>query len=192
MIKRIIWLIVFSASLTCLLFLVSNVDAATHDVVILGWSTNSNNSDVFPEPLSIKGANDNFNPMVWIFNDGSTRNLLEFKFTVPQNYVDTAQFVIVWFTDATSTNDVAWDIDYRATGVGESADQSSDQENIASLDTASGTAFLWQRLVITATDGNFAAGDIVSGQIIRDLTDANDDIVNEVILYELYFEYNDV
>jgi len=176
------------------LLLVVSVNAATHRVIILGWSTHSNNSDVFPEPSSIKFTNDIAPHLVWIFNDTATRDSLSFKFTIPQNYVGTGQFVIAWTSTATS-GDVEWDIDYRAVGGNdtESMDQATFQEQLtANNDTAPSAALERMIFTITATDGNFAAGDIVMGQLYRDGTDAGDTIAAAIILLELYFEYNDV
>ena len=179
----------------CFLFFVPSIaPAATHRVVMLGSGTYSNNSDVYPEPSSIQFTNSIAPTMVWIFNDTSVRDSLSFRFTVPQNYVDTAQFVIAWTTVVTGASDVEWDIDYRAHGGNdtESMDQATFQETLSgNNDTAPSAALERMVFTITATDGNFAAGDIVTGQIYRDGSDAGDTISDEVILLELYFEYND-
>lgn len=156
---------------------------------ILGFSTKPDSSgDVFPEPQSVKGSNDFFDELVYIFNDTSTKIGLYGSFEVPQNYVGGAKFVVAWDTTATS-GDVEWDFDYRAVAAGESVDQATAQEALNQNDTAGGSAHLLQVAELTATAGNFAAGDLVQFIIYRDGVDAGDTIAAAVRVHGLQFEW---
>lgn len=170
---------------------------ATHRLPILGWATNPDSSgDVYFEPADIKGTNDFFKGMVLVFNDTSNDDEVFGRFTVPQNYVDTANLVIIWTTTAT-TGDVEFGFAYRAVGGNdaESLDQSSAQESLLSgnNDTAPSAANERMEYTIALTDGNFAAGDTVQFIFSREGADAGsgDTIAAAVRIYDLYFEYND-
>lgn len=167
---------------------------ATHRIPILGFNTVPDTSgDVFFEPYTIKATNDVWGYLVAIFNDTAARDGLRGAFTVPQNYVGTANLVIIWTTTAT-TGDVEWDFDYRAVGGNdtESLDQSGTQESVNGNDTAPSATDERMEFTIALTDGNFAVGDLVQFEFFRDGTDGGDGISAAVQLHALYFEYNDV
>jgi len=171
----------------------TNVFSATHRVPIIGWAAVPEISgDVFFEPYTVKATNDLFGRMVLIFNDTATKDSLMGGFTVPQNYVGTANLVIVWTSTAT-TGDVEWDFSYRAVGGNdtESLDQSSYQQEVNSNDTAPSATDERMEITIALTDGNFVAGDNVQFTFSRDGTDGGDGMAAAAILFELYFEYND-
>tara|TARA_R100001244_G_scaffold40818_3_gene36723 strand:- start:1265 stop:1762 length:498 start_codon:yes stop_codon:yes gene_type:complete len=162
---------------------------ATFRMSILGFSTKPDSSgDVFPEPQSVKGTNDFFDQLVYIFNDSGTKIGLYGSFEVPENYVGGAKFVPAWDTTATS-GDVEWDIDYRAVAAGESVDQATAQEALNQNDTAGGSAHLLQVAELSATAGNFSPGDLVQYIIYRDGVDAGDTIAASVRLLKLNFEW---
>jgi len=164
---------------------------ATFELPILGHSTRPDSSgDVFPEPNSVKGTNDFFDELVWVFNDTSTKIGLYGSFRVPQNYSSGASFITSWKTTATS-GDIEWDLSYRAVATGESLDQATAQEALNQNDTAGGSANLRQDAELSATDSNFTAGDIVQFILYRDGTDAGDTISAAVTLHELVFKYLD-
>jgi len=173
---------------------IGSVSGATFRVPILGWATVPEGSgDVFFEPYDVKATNDVWDRLIVVFTDTAERDALHGSFTVPQNYVGTANIVIVWTCIATS-GDVEWDFDYRAVGGNdaESFDQSGTQEALNNNnDTAPSAAHERMEFTVSATDANFAAGDNVSFTLFRDGTDAGDTISDNVLLFEIYFEYND-
>lgn len=172
----------------------TSVFADTHRISILGWSTLPDETgNVFFETYTVQATNDVWGNLVAIYNDGSTRNGIRFLFTVPKNYVGTANLVIVWTSTAT-TGDVEWDLDYRAVGGNdtESFDQTGTQESVNANDTAPSAAHERMEITIALTDANFSVDDTVLGELFRDLTDAGDTIADEVILFAVYFEYNDI
>ncbi len=167
---------------------------ATHRISMLnGFSMPDTSGEVYLEPYVINATNDFWSPLIWIFEDGSTKTGLHGIFTVPQNYVDTANLVIIWTTTATS-GDVEWDFDYRAVGGNdaESLDQATAQEAITGQnDTAPSATDERMEFVIALTDSNFAAGDTVTFVLSRDKSDAGDGISADVMLFEAMFEYAD-
>ena len=173
---------------------------ATHRVPILGWQTVPDTSgDVFFEPFSIKATNDLWEHLVCVFNDTSTRIGLHGAFNVPENYVGTANVVIVWSTIATS-GDAEWDFDYRTTAKGNQStsppilDTSAVEQTVNANDTVTNTGVTdWDRheLSIALTDGNFAGGDLAQFTLFRDGTDSGDTISDAIVLFDLYFEYAD-
>lgn len=166
---------------------------ATHRINILGASTTPDTSgDVFFEPYTIKATNDVWGYLIIVFNDTATRIGLRGSFIVPQNYVDTANLIILWTTTATAN---AWeaDFDYRAVGGNdtESLDQSGTQESVNAADTAPSATDERMERSISLTDGNFSPGDIVQFEFFRDGTDGGDTIAAAVQVHALLFEYND-
>jgi hypothetical protein len=169
---------------------------ATHRMSILGGGANPSGGTagaVFPEPASIKQTNDLGNPLIWIFNDPVLRNGLHTKFSVPLNYVGTPKFVVVWTSTATSGN-VIWEVDYRAISGNdtESLDPAANTEALTVTDAAPGAANRRLEALLTATAGNFAAGDTVSATLFRDGSDAADTMAAAAQLWDLLFEYTDV
>ncbi len=167
---------------------------ATHRISILGWQTRPDDSgDVFFEPYNIKATNDQWKNLVLVLNDTATRIGVYGIFDVPQNYVGTANLVIVWTSTATS-GDIEADFDYRAVGGNdtESLDQSGTQESVNSNDTAPSAAHERMELTIALTDGNYAAGDTVEFFFARDGTDAGDTMAAAMLVFGLFFEYADV
>jgi len=166
---------------------------ATHRIPILGWQTKPDGTgEAFFEPYSIKATNDQWDHMVLILNDSGTRIGVYGVFDIPQNYVGTANLIIVWTATAIA-GDVEYDFDYRAVGGNdtESLDQSGTQETVNSNDTAPSAVNERMELSIALTDGNFAAGDTVEFLFVRDGTDAGDTMAASAIVFGLLFEYSD-
>lgn len=166
---------------------------ATHRIPILGAATFPDSSgNVFFEPQSVKGTNDQFPQLIAIFNDTATRIGLGGRFSIPKNYVGTANIIIVWTTTAIA-GDVEWDFDYRAVGGddSESLDQAGVQETVNLNDTAPNNAWERMELPIALTSGNFSVDDTVSFALYRDGTDGGDTIAAAVSLFELLFQYSD-
>ncbi len=173
---------------------------ATHRIPILGWHTVPDTSgDVFFEPFPTKATQDVWDHLICVFNDTANRDGLHGAFTVPENYTDTANIVIVWSTAATS-GDAEWDFDYRTTAKGDQStsppilDKAGTEESVNGNDTVTNAgATDWDRheISIALTDGNFAGGDFVQFTLFRDGTDGGDTISAAVVLFALYFEYAD-
>ena len=166
---------------------------ATIRIPILGWSTVPDTSgEVFFEPYTVKATNDVWGRLVAVFNDTATRDGLRGGFTVPKDYVNSANLIVVWTSTATS-GDVEWDFDYRAVSGDntESLDQAGTQESVNGNDTAPGAAHRRMELSISLTDGNFAADDEVTFELFRDGTDAGDTMAAAAILFQVLFEYSD-
>jgi len=171
---------------------------ATHRLPILGWATKPDASgDVFFEPQTIRGTNNFFQELVLTFLDSGNDDEVFGRFEVPQNYVDTANLVIVWTSTQvlTTTESVEWGFAYRAVGGNdaESLDQASAQESLltGNDDLAPSAANERMEFTIALTDGNFAAGDTVQFIFSREGADAGDDIAAIVRVFGLFFEYND-
>ncbi len=168
---------------------------ATHRIPILGHATLPDTSgDVFFEPAVVKATNDFFQSLVLVFNDSGADDELFGRFEVPQNYVGTANLVIVWTTTAT-TGDVEWGFAYRAVGGNdaESLDQATAQESLLSgnNDTAPSATDERMEFTIALTDANFAAGDTVQYIFSREGVDGGDTLSAAVRVFGLMFEYND-
>ncbi len=168
---------------------------ATHRIPILSWATNPDASgDVFFEPATIKATNDFFQGMVLVFNDSGNDDEVFGRFTVPQNYVGSANLVVVWITTATSGD---WEIGFAYRAVGgndaESLDQATAQESLLSgnEDTAPSATDERMEKTIALTDANFAPGDTVQFIFSREGADGGDNLAAAIRVYELYFEYND-
>jgi putative transposon-encoded protein len=167
---------------------------ATFRLPVLGFASAPDTSgDVFLESYAVKATNDFWKKLVVVFDDTATKIGLHGSFSVPQNYVGTANLVIVWTSTATS-GDVEWDFDYRAVGGNdsESLDQATAQESVNANDTAPSATDERMEISIALTDANFLAGDTVSFVLYRDGTDGGDTIAASVTLHDLFFEYADV
>lgn len=165
---------------------------ATQRVPILGFGTLPDGSgDVFFEPFSVKATNDEWERLVGVFNDTSTRLVLHFGFVVPQDYASQPRFEVDWAATAT-TGAVRWEVDYRVVEAGEGLDQSGVEETVGATASAPGTALDLERTTITPTEVNFAAGAQVEGRLVRDGTDAADTMAAAALLFDVLFRYNDV
>jgi len=168
---------------------------ATHRIGIIDWRSNPDASgDVFIEPYTIKATNDFWKLLVLIFNDSGADDEYFGAFDVPQNYVGTANLVVVW-TSTAITND--WEIGFAYRAVGgndaESLDQTTAQESLlaGNNDTAPSATDERMEFTIALTDANFAAGDTVPYIFSREGADAGDGIAAAIIVWGLFFEYND-
>ena len=170
---------------------------ATHRVEFTGTLT-PGGDDVAHFPQSVLGTNDTFPALYLHYGDigdataPTTALEAHGHFDVPENYASGAVFRIRWATTKT-TGDVVWDVAYRAVGGDdtESLDQATAQETVSVTDTAGSAA--WERLntTVSATDGNFAAGDTVTVTVRRDGADASDTLAGVAILFQIFFEYSD-
>ncbi len=167
---------------------------ATIRIPILNWATMPDDSgDVWFESFSIIAANDVWKRLVAIFSDTSTRIGLHGGFVIPENYVGSANLIVVW-TSKTTTGNVEWDFDYRAVGGNDtqSLDQTGTQQSVNGSDASPSSSMERLGKSISLTDGNFATGDEVEFTLFRDGTDAGDTLAASAILFSLMFEYSDV
>lgn len=166
---------------------------ATHRIPILGWSAVPDASgNVFFEPYDVKATNDVWDRLVLVFNDTATRIGIHGGFTVPKNYVGSANLIVVWTSTATS-GDVEWDLDYRAVGGNdtESLDQAGTQESVNANDTAPSAVNERMEISIALTGANFTVDDEVEFTFFRDGTDAGDTMAAAAIVFQVVFEYSD-
>ena len=166
---------------------------ATHRLPIINsFTVPDTTGDAFFEPYTIKATNDVWGHLVLVLNDTATDIGIFGKFAVPIEYVDTANLVIVWTSTAVA-GDAEFDFMYRAVGGNdtESLDQAGSQEDVNSNDTAPSAANERMELTIALTDGNFTAEDTVEFFFSRDGTDAGDTLAAAVMVFGLFFEYND-
>lgn len=167
---------------------------ATRIIPALGWPTLPDTSgNVFAEPASLKGTNDPFPALIWVFNDTSTRLGLRSRFFIPPDYVGTPVILVEWTATATSGN-VVWDFDYRAVGGNdaESLDQSGVQEAVTVTDAAPTAAWRKLEASMALTGANLAAGDEVQFELFRDGADGADTMAAAALLYGVRFSYSDV
>lgn len=167
---------------------------ATHRISVLNSQSLADNSgDVFSEPADVKGTNGFFKHGVLVFNDSGNDDEIFISWDVPQNYVGTAGFRVIWTTTAT-TGDWEAGIAYRAVGGddSESLDQTTAQESLLSGNNFTAPSATDERMsdLISLTDANFAAGDTAVGMFSREGADAGDGI-SAAIQCRLYFEYAD-
>lgn len=166
---------------------------ATHRIPILGWSTVPDTSgNVFLEPYNVKATNDVWDRLVTIFNDTATRIGLAGGFTVPKNYVGSANIIVVWTATATTGN-VVWDFDYRAVGGNdaESLDQAGTQEAVTVTDAAPTAAHRRLEASMALTAANLAVDDEVEFELFRDGVSASDTMAAAAIVVAVLFEYAD-
>ena len=149
-------------------------------------------------PYSVLATNDQWKHNVLGFGDignataPTARLVAYFVFRVPENYVGTPLYRIDWNATLT-TGDVVWNVDYRAVGGDdtESLDQAGVQEALTVTDTVGTAAHERLSATASATAGNFAAGDTVTGLLARDGIPAGDTLMGVAMLHGLFFEYSD-
>lgn len=154
--------------------------------------------DCAPFPRSLLGTNDFFDHLVLGFGDigdataPTAAIVAHGLFRVPDNYVGSPGFLIEW-TTTKNTGNVVWDVDLRAVGGDdlESMDQATAQESLSVTDAAGSAAHEKMQATVSATAGNFAAGDLVEVILRRDGTDASDTLAGCAMLEELFFTYAD-
>ena len=169
------------------------VVSATHRISILTWSAAPDSTGgVFIEPFKIQATVDVWKRLVVVFGNNNAREGIAGGFSIPKNYVGTANLVVVWTSSAT-TDTVRWEFDYRAVGGNdaESYDQTLVQQAVTVDDRAPSATFERMEITIALTDGNFAVDDDVEFEFFRDSAEASDALADEVLLFQLFFEYND-
>jgi hypothetical protein len=165
---------------------------ATRRRSILGWNMKPDNSgDVTVLPFTFLATNDVWDHFVVVFADTATRIGCHGAFQVPEDYVGGGKFIAEWSASQTS-GDVVIEVDYRAVGGNdaESFDQSGNQESLTVTDTAPSAAWERMEVELAATAANFAANDKGQFTVFRDGT-ASDTLAGNMVLFDLFFEYQD-
>ena len=145
--------------------------------------------EVFWQPYSlIDTSPPTIDPLVLTFNNSGTKDGFEGQFTVPQNYVGTANLVIVWTSSLTSNNpQFDWSVLTRS-GTEDMGDGTT-RATETGAGTVPGTAFLRVETTIALTDGDYAAGDNALFTLFRDsVTDSH---AAPIAVFAAYFEYDD-
>ena len=165
---------------------------ATHRMPVLGSGTIPDSSgDVFFEPYSIKATNDEWNRLVLIFNDTSTRIGMHGGFTIPENFVDNPSLIIVW-TSASTGSGIVWDLDYITVGGDDSESLDQFRDAISGVgDSGPTTAHNRMESSIPLYPSYFVANDEVEFKLFRDGTDVGDTLAAAVIVFNILFEYDD-
>lgn len=166
---------------------------ATHRIPILGANTVPDSSgDVFFEPYTVKDTG----PAAWdglvlIFNESGAKDGIRSNFRVPENYVGSAKFLVVWTANATTGN-LNMDLSYLNRSGAEDMGAAYESTDDNATSTKSGTAFQRTELTITPTAGDFVAGDECLYELFRDSLDVADTLGSPAIIFGIYFEYSDV
>ena len=167
---------------------------STRTIPIINWSAVPDTTgNVFVEQFDVKATNDQWKPLVFIFNDTATKIGFYGTFRVPDDYVGTAAILIHWTSTAT-TNNVVWQIDYRTVGGDDttSLDQAGTEETPSVTDAAPTAALRRLTPSISPTSGNFAAGETVEFFFNRRGDSGSDTMAAAAILFGLFFQYSDV
>lgn len=152
------------------------------------------NGNTYFEPMGVVfGSNDRHNRQILAFTSQSARQGIAGAFVVPQNYIGTPKIVGKWMTTAT-TGDVVFDIDIMPVADAETLDPAADTETATVTETAKATARQANDFEIALTAGNFAAGDIVPFNFVRDAADAADTLAATAWVEpeSLRFQYTDI
>ena len=156
---------------------------------VLGWNTlPTSTGEVWFEPYTISATNDRWRHGNWVFNTGSTRDELYGAFSVPKDYATSSAIILAWTSTGTSGN-VVWDFAYRCAAVGESFDQTGDQQATTTTAVAPASTDLRVDSTFQLTDGNFTADDICEWELARDQADAADTLAADALLFGAYFQY---
>lgn len=154
---------------------------------IMGTSMNLGSSgDFFPEPLTVKSVNSNFDPIIHVFNDTSTRIGFSGSFRMPV-YSGTPKIVAVWSSSVIAGN-LKLDFDMSGVTGTASLDPSSIVDALSTIIAAPGTAFGRKITEFTLTPGNLTAGAEIFFNLMRDGVGA-DTMSGPGILYSLSLDY---
>ncbi len=148
------------------------------------------NANVWWEPYSAKDAGAILDPLVLTYSNSSTKDGANNSFVVPQNYVGTAQLIVLWNVNAT-TGDAIFDLSYLnrtdAEDMGAAAQSTTDTVTL----TTDGTAFNLNTSTMTLTASDFVAGDISMVELFRDTANASDTLAADLMVHKIIFQYAD-
>lgn len=159
---------------------------------ILSGAKPDTSGEVYRDAFENHATNDRWKGEVVAFEDGSTKTGLSGHITIRDLTGFTAVSLDIYWTSATTSGDVEWDLEYRCVGGDdtESLDQTSQQEAVNSNDTAPSAAFERQKISISLTFSNFAAGDTFQFDLSRDKTDAGDTLADEALVFDAVLNWS--
>lgn len=168
---------------------------ATHNLILPAMAlTPDSSGNVYAEPYPIKATSDFWKHLNLVFADSATKDSAYLAFEVPQNYVGTAKFGLVWTAQVTTGN-VLWEFAYRTVGGDDttSLDQATAEETLTITDAApTATDRRLLPTMVAATAGNFTAGETVELKFSRDGSSATDTMAGAASLFYIVFQYTDV
>jgi len=166
---------------------------ATFQIPILGATTVPDGSgNVFFQPYTAVDSGAVIDPLVLTFADDASKMGVRSIFTVPQNYIGSASFRIIWTANSSVSNSVVWDLSYLTRSGTEDMGAAATSTSDTVTDAHTGTAFERNDAEITVTDGDFAAGDQVLYELFRDGANGSDDLADDALVFQILFEYDNV
>jgi hypothetical protein len=144
--------------------------------------------NVWAEPAALTQTNDRYPQLLWRYKDTGTKISVGFRFIVPNDYVGSPVFGLVWTSTATS-GDVVWDLDYSCAARTASLDPSADEEALTVTSTAPGSSQTGVSPTVSATAANLSAGQVIQGSLSRDGASGSDTMAADAVLYGFYFQY---
>jgi len=154
---------------------------------ILGSATKPE-SPVYPSNSSDFLTNNLLDAKVYVFPDGTTRERLAFSVGVEKASTGTPNLVLVCATQSTTDN-VVIDVELNQIADGDDIDPSSYDIQVSKTQAIPGTADTRFDIVIPLTGLTLASGDEIKGWIVRDKTDVNDDLSDNLLQFKAYLDY---
>lgn len=132
------------------------------------------------------------NHMVLAFAGQSSREGIDGKFRVPQNYISTPSLIVELAATATG-NIVVIDFEYNAVGTTEPFSATAMQSTAGTLNVSLAGTVARDRLTgnTTLAAANFAAGDEVPFRLLRDGANTSDTYAGTVWCFNAVFRYAD-
>lgn len=167
---------------------------ASFDLPILNaWSNPDTNPNTYFEGLKANFATAAVvNPIVLAYAGQSSREGIEGRFRVPQNYVGTPSLVVELAATATG-NKVVIDFEYNAVGTTETFNPGSMQSTADTIELSLAGTVARDRLTgnTTLAGANFAANDEVYFRLLRDGANTSDTYAGTVWCFNAIFRYQD-
>jgi len=162
---------------------------ATFQIPILGHGTIPDTSgNVFFQPYTAVDTAAVIDPLVLTFTNVASKIGVRGIFTVPQNYVGSPSFEIVWTANDATTNNAVYDLSYLTRSGTEDMGAAATSTTDTVTDAHTGTAFQRNQASIAVTAGDFALGDQVLFELFRD--GAADSLAADYLVFEVLFEYD--
>jgi len=164
---------------------------ATHQIPILGAGTLPDTSgNVFFQPYTVEDTAAVIDPLVLVFVNVSAKIGIASTFTVPQNYVGSPSFEIIWTANNATTNNAVFDLSYLTRSGTEDMGAAATATTDTVTDAHTGTAFQRNQASISVTAGNFALGDQCLYELFRD--GVADSLAADYLVFQVLFQYDDV
>jgi hypothetical protein len=149
-----------------------------------------NSGDVSPADLQADLDTGLHPGSAWAIQQSAIRNLLGGRFQVPQNYLNSAVFVLHWIANAAS-GDAFWELDYTVVAVNADLDPVAVTRSLPGGVDGVTSAWNLNEFTLAATDGDFATGRDVLFTLARDQTEVTDDLAVAAYIVGLWFQYAD-